>query len=42
MAAKAAFASGLTVPELAKAAFVSKLQQFRQTGEMTFGPGRES
>jgi hypothetical protein len=41
VALRAARETGLTVPEIAKAALVSKLRQFKETGQMTFGPGKQ-
>jgi len=38
-AARAALATGLTVPQFAKAAIVSKLNEFTAYGEVSFGPG---
>ena len=42
VAIRAAFACGLTVPEIAKAAMISKLKEFETHGQMTFGPGKAS
>jgi hypothetical protein len=40
-AVRASLACGMTVSQLAKAALVSKLNEFTEHGQVTFGPGKK-